>query len=105
MISGAIIACDISKYTKAKLGYDSVGTMTGIINGAGSFGGVFGQLILGGLEAKVGWDGVFYFCAGFTITAALPASVYVVFEYRQWKKKSVEVEAKRRLTDLHRLHS
>ena len=71
----SVISADLGKHKAVQKGTKAIATVSGIINGSGSVGSAFAQLVVGYLSKAAGWDGVFYFLlcmSGATFLLVLP---------------------------------
>ena len=79
----SLIAQDLGR--DPTLDEGAVSTMTGIIDGTGSFGAAIGQFIIGMLAQSYGWDASFAFICACCLIPALLLMTRLVQECRMYK--------------------
>lgn len=86
MISSSVSA-DLGKARELRGNAEALSTVTGIVDGTGSFGAALGQLLIPSIQAVFGWESVFY---GFIVMIVCTAACLVPLLYREllWRQRS-----------------
>uniref|UniRef100_A0A0K0DFR0 Sugar phosphate exchanger 3 n=1 Tax=Angiostrongylus cantonensis TaxID=6313 RepID=A0A0K0DFR0_ANGCA len=79
MISSSVSA-DLGKSRELRGNTEALSTVTGIVDGTGSFGAALGQLLIPSVQAIFGWGAVFY---GFIVMIVCTAACLVPLLYRE----------------------
>ncbi|KAJ1354791.1 hypothetical protein KIN20_011828 [Parelaphostrongylus tenuis] len=79
MISSSVSA-DLGKCRDLQGNTEALSTVTGIVDGTGSFGAALGQLLIPSVQAIFGWGAVFY---GFIVMIVCTAACLVPLLYRE----------------------
>jgi OPA family glycerol-3-phosphate transporter-like MFS transporter 1/2 len=83
----AAIECDLGRQEALANNHRALATVSGIIDGIAGFGSILGQLMIGVVVHKAGWRPTFVMLAGATALSGVPAGVFAVREYREWRAK------------------
>ena len=81
----AAIECDLGKQEILKNNHKALATVSGIIDGIAGFGSILGQILIGVVKQHSGWRPTFLMLTIATAMSGVPASVFAVREYREWK--------------------
>ena len=81
----AAIECDLGKQEILKNNHKALATVSGIIDGIAGFGSILGQILIGIVEQAAGWRNTFLMLTVATAMSGIPATVFAVREYREWK--------------------
>ncbi|KJH47228.1 transporter, major facilitator family protein [Dictyocaulus viviparus] len=79
MISSSVSA-DLGKARELRGNTEALATVTGIVDGTGSFGAALGQMFIPSVQAVFGWEAVFY---GFIVMMICTAMCLVPLLYRE----------------------
>lgn len=88
-IIAATAAADLAKHELVRGNGKALGTMSGIMDGSGSFGAAVGTYAIGAIR-RVSWNGMFTFLAiavGFSATVIIHPCVKELKEIRHLKKE------------------
>ncbi|EYB88669.1 hypothetical protein Y032_0243g3489 [Ancylostoma ceylanicum] len=85
MISSSVSA-DLGRARELRGNAEALSTVTGIVDGTGSFGAALGQVMIPSIQAVFGWDAVFY---GFIVMIICTTLCLVPLLYREllWQRR------------------
>ncbi|KAK6020705.1 hypothetical protein OSTOST_13639, partial [Ostertagia ostertagi] len=77
---------DLGRTRELRGNAEALSTVTGIVDGTGSFGAAFGQLLIPSIQAVFGWNSVFY---GFIVMIICTTACLVPLLWREviWRRR------------------